>query len=53
MPYLLDSNVFIEAKNNHYGFDICPAFWEWLLKANRNGQEVSILEVAEEISKRD
>ena len=52
MPYLLDSNVFIEAKNNHYGFDICPAFWEWLLKANRNGQVVSILEVAEEISKK-
>ena len=26
--YLLDANVFIQAKNLHYGFDFCPAFWE-------------------------
>lgn len=25
MAYLLDSNVFIHAKNLHYGFDFCPA----------------------------
>jgi predicted nucleic acid-binding protein len=30
MAYLLDSNVFIHAKNFHYGFDICPGFWDWL-----------------------
>ncbi len=30
MPYLLDTNVFIQAKNLHYGFDFCPAFWDWL-----------------------
>ena len=30
MPYLLDSNVFIQAKNLHYSFDFCPAFWEWI-----------------------
>jgi Domain of unknown function (DUF4411) len=29
MGYLLDANVFIQAKNLHYGFDFCPAFWEW------------------------
>lgn len=28
--YLIDTNVFIQAKNLHYGFDFCPAFWEWL-----------------------
>ncbi|MBF0147506.1 MAG: DUF4411 family protein [Magnetococcales bacterium] len=28
--YLLDSNVFIEAKNRYYAFDICPGFWEWM-----------------------
>ncbi len=28
--YLLDTNVFIQAKNLHYGFDFCPAFWQWL-----------------------
>ena len=26
MAYLLDSNVFISAKNLRYGFDFCPAF---------------------------
>jgi Domain of unknown function (DUF4411) len=26
MAYLLDANVFIQAKNLHYGFDFCPAF---------------------------
>ena len=30
MKYLLDSNIFIEAKNRYYGFGICPGFWEWL-----------------------
>ena len=27
MAYLLDSDVFIRAKNLHYGLDFCPAFW--------------------------
>ena len=31
MAYLLDANVFISAKNLHYGFDFCPAFWDWLM----------------------
>ena len=31
MTYLLDANVFIQAKNLHYGLDFCPAFWQWLL----------------------
>jgi len=30
MTYVLDANVFIQAKNLHYGFDFCPAFWDWL-----------------------
>lgn len=25
MPYLLDTSVFIEAKNDFYGMDFCPA----------------------------
>ena len=28
MAYLLDANVFISAKNLHYGLDFCPAFWD-------------------------
>ena len=52
MAYMLDSNVFIEAKNCHYGFDFCPAFWEWMIKSNVNGVVASIFEVAEEIAKK-
>jgi hypothetical protein len=26
MLYLLDTNIFIQAKNLHYGMDFCPAF---------------------------
>ena len=28
--YLLDSNVFIEAKNRYYSQGIAPSFWQWL-----------------------
>ena len=30
MRYLLDSNTYIQAKNQYYGMDICPAYWDWL-----------------------
>jgi len=49
MAYLLDANVFIQAKNLHYGFDFCPAFWDWLLTENRAGQVFSIEKVGDEI----
>lgn len=50
MAYLLDANVFIQAKNLHYGFDFCPAFWEWILAANADGRVFSIERVADELS---
>lgn len=49
MAYLLDANVFIQAKNLHYGLDFCPAFWEWLVKANAEGRAFSIEKVGDEI----
>jgi hypothetical protein len=49
MPYLLDTNVFIEAKNSHYGFDFCPAFWDWLDAANTKGLVFSIEKVRDEL----
>lgn len=49
MSYLLDANVFIQAKNLHYGLDFCPAFWEWLVQKNSAGQVFSIDKVAVEI----
>lgn len=48
--YLLDANVFIQAKNLHYGFDFCPAFWEWLGVQNTAGKVASIEKVADEIA---
>ncbi len=49
MAYLLDANVFIQAKNLHYGLDFCPAFWDWLLVGNRAGLVFSIERVGDEI----
>ena len=49
MSYLLDANVFIQAKNLHYGFDFCPAFWDWLLDNSASGRVFSIDKVADEI----
>ena len=37
MAYLLDANVFISAKNLHYGLDFCPAFWDWIIATNASG----------------
>ena len=47
--YLLDANVFIQAKNLHYGFDFCPAFWAWLVENNAAGKVASIEKVADEL----
>ena len=49
MAYLLDANVFIEAKRRHYGFDFCPAFWDWLIRQNAAGAAFSIEKVADEL----
>ena len=49
MAYLLDANVFIQAKNLHYGFDICPAFWDWLDIEAASGTVKSINEVRDEL----
>lgn len=49
MAYLLDANVFMNAKNLHYGFDFCPAFWEWIVVSNRQSKVYSIGHVEDEI----
>ena len=45
MAYLLDADVFIRAKNLHYGFDFCPAFWDWLAQQSDAGIVKSIEKV--------
>ena len=49
MAYLLDADVFIRAKNLHYGFDFCPAFWEWLVAGHRTGKVHSVERVGDEL----
>ena len=49
MAYLLDADVFIRAKNLHYGLDFCPAFWEWLVVENAAGRLFSVEKVGDEI----
>ena len=49
MAYLLDANVFIQAKNLHYGMDFCPAFWDWLIVNNNKQKVFSIEKVGDEI----
>jgi len=49
MAYLLDANIFIQAKNLHYSFDFCPAFWEWLDRANTSQMVFSIEKVRDEL----
>jgi hypothetical protein len=50
MAYLLDANVFIQAKNLHYGLDFCPAFWDWLIAGNAGGNVFSIEKVGDEVA---
>ena len=50
MSYLLDANVFIQAKSLHYGLDFCPAFWQWLIDGHADGRVFSIDKVADEIA---
>lgn len=51
MVYLLDANVFIQAKNLHYGFDFCPAFWDWLIQKNNEQIVFSIEAVYHELTR--
>jgi hypothetical protein len=50
MKCLLDTNIFIQAKNLHYGMDFCPAFWDWLVQQNAKQKVFSIEKVADELA---
>ncbi len=47
--YVLDSNVFIEAKNAYYAFALCPGFWNSLLGHYESGNLCSIDHVKREL----
>lgn len=49
MKYLLDANTYIQAKNQYYGMDFCPAYWDWLDQQFQVGTVASIKMVADEL----
>ncbi|MCD1269891.1 DUF4411 family protein [Microbacterium sp. MEC084] len=53
MTYLLDANVFIDAKNRYYGFDIAPGFWYWLQDAHEEHDIASTTAVRAELFRQE
>lgn len=51
LEYVLDANVFIEAKNRYYAFEIAPGFWAALRDLSANGRICSIDKVIVDIKK--
>ena len=51
--YILDANIFIEAKRRYYAFDLCPGFWESLLYHNSIRNLQSIDRVGDELLEGD
>lgn len=49
--YVIDANVFIQAKNLYYRFDFCGGFWDWLLAAHKAGVVCSTKKVFAELTK--
>ena len=49
LPYVLDSDVFIAAKNSYYAFAICPGFWDSLIHHHDEGNICSIDRVKGEL----
>lgn len=47
--YILDTNVFIQAKNLWYGFDIAPGFWK-LIEHHGGGKLVSLKCIKDELN---
>lgn len=47
--YLIDANVFIQAKNMYYRFDFCGGFWEWVKTAHGAGLVYTIKKVKDEL----
>ncbi|MFW6106846.1 MAG: DUF4411 family protein [bacterium] len=48
-PYVLDTDVFIAAKNSYYAFAICPGFWDSLIHHYHKGNVCSIDRVRSEL----
>lgn len=49
MLYLLDTNVFIDAKNWYYPVDRVPQFWDWIVDHAKSGKVKVPYEIMQEI----
>lgn len=49
--YLIDANVFIQAKNLYYQPNFCQCFWDWLIEAHQAKLVFSIDKVKTELEK--
>ncbi|MEM8823863.1 MAG: DUF4411 family protein [Pseudomonadota bacterium] len=50
--YVVDANVFIQAANSYYAFDLVPKFWDWV--ENQVGVELFTVDpVKDEVLKQD
>jgi hypothetical protein len=47
--YIVDSDVFITAKNRYYAFDICPGFWDSVIHEHESSRLRSIDKVRQEL----
>lgn len=48
--YLIDANVFIQAKDMYYRFDFCGGFWDWMKAAHAAGHVCSCRKVLNELA---
>ncbi|MGH7984345.1 MAG: DUF4411 family protein [Candidatus Udaeobacter sp.] len=53
MPYLLDADTFIQAKNGPYRFSVCPAYWDWIDREHANGKIFSVQRIYDELMARE
>lgn len=47
--FLLDTNIFITAKNGYYGTEFVPGFWDWIEEDFRTTRLRSVVAVREEL----
>lgn len=47
--FILDADVFIQAKNLHYRFDFCTGFWDWITQAHNGDIVFSIQKVRSQL----
>lgn len=53
MVFLFDADALITPNNTWYSIEYCPAYWELLLRANTEGNAISIEKVYEEVTAQD